>query len=68
MRPLHELIVRAAEDGEIARRYEEINAKTMYNMMEEIGNQRLFFLTNRLVCLNDAEIMLSVLQIIFSSY
>ena len=33
-------------ESELVRRYDEINAKTMYNMMEEIGDQRLFFLTN----------------------
>ena len=36
------------EDGnELARKYDEINAKTMYSMMEQIGKQKLFFLTNR---------------------
>ena len=36
------------EDGnELARKYDEINAKTMYAMMEQIGRQKLFFLTNR---------------------
>ena len=34
-------------ESELVRRYDEINAKTMYNMMEEIGDQRLFFLTNQ---------------------
>ena len=36
------------EDGhDLARKYDEINAKTMYAMMEQIGKQKLFFLTNR---------------------
>ena len=32
---------------ETEKKYNEINAKTMYNMVEQIGNQRLFFMTNR---------------------
>ena len=38
-----------ADEGEqdLAKRYDEINVKTMYDMLEDIGNQKLFFLTNR---------------------
>ena len=32
---------------ETEKKYDEINAKTMYNMVEQVGNQRLFFMTNR---------------------
>ena len=40
-------IEQEADLEETVRRYDEINAKTMFNMVEESGDQRLFFLTNR---------------------
>ena len=35
------------EETDLEKRYDEINVKTMYDMLEQVGDQKLFFLTNR---------------------
>ena len=41
------LLSEALGERDLEKRYDEINVKTMYDMLEEIGDQKLFFLTNR---------------------